>query len=527
MDVAASLVPRTVRIHGDEGESCEVRFHNARDSAEEFSFQVTGEAAAWVSVFPRSVTVDPGAEGVARLVVRVSPADLGARSVPFAVEVVPTGDSGASLRVEGLVERAPSVGVDASLTPRNSRARRSAEHVLRIENQGTSTITVTPRGMAPDDGLRLKVDPPSLTIAPGSDASARVTVRARKLVLLGGRERARPFEMLVETEGAPAARAEGVLHQQPAVPRGLPLALVGLLMLAVAGVGFGVASSNDADTVANEPNPAEPTSARNLPPVEQHGRHSAAACPTDQHTDSDPLAHAQTPSQLRKLPRDYSFMYPAADRCQPARFNPCEPVHYAMNAALAPPGGLADARGAIAQLAKATGLTFVEDPMTNETIIRGIRQPYQPERYGSRWAPVLIVWERLGSDPNSPQAAGRGGPYVSRPEGVITSGAVGLNVDAVTDRKTGARPRDGFRAERLGVGAIGPEGVTWGRVLLHELAHVVGLGHSSDRAQLMYPEATEQTTRLAEYGAGDLAGLRVLGRQSGCLRTPPPLRPAG
>ena len=42
----------------------------------------------------------------------------------------------------------------------------------------------------------------------------------------------------------------------------------------------------------------------------------------------------------------------------------------------------------------------------------------------------------------------------------------------------------------------------------------------------MYQEASEHTTTTAEYGRGDLAGLRLLGREAGCVQTPPPLRPA-
>jgi hypothetical protein len=78
----------------------------------------------------------------------------------------------------------------------------------------------------------------------------------------------------------------------------------------------------------------------------------------------------------------------------------------------------------------------------------------------------------------------------------------------------------GFGATE-GAGRIGPEGVTWGRVILHELAHITGLGHVRDPAQLMYPETSDHTTRPARFDTGDLAGLRFLGKEAGCLTTPP------
>ena len=45
-------------------------------------------------------------------------------------------------------------------------------------------------------------------------------------------------------------------------------------------------------------------------------------------------------------------------------------------------------------------------------------------------------------------------------------------------------------------------------VLLHELGHLVGLGHVKDKRQNMYPEITAGNVR---YASGDLAGLTLLG----------------
>lgn len=46
-------------------------------------------------------------------------------------------------------------------------------------------------------------------------------------------------------------------------------------------------------------------------------------------------------------------------------------------------------------------------------------------------------------------------------------------------------------------------------IVLHELGHLVGLGHVTDATQLMYPEGQPGVT---DFGAGDLAGLAALGR---------------
>jgi hypothetical protein len=118
---------------------------------------------------------------------------------------------------------------------------------------------------------------------------------------------------------------------------------------------------------------------------------------------------------------------------------------------------------------------------------------------------VLIGWvdPRTSSfdfEPGGREAAGVAGPLYARPgpSTVYVSGVVALNV---------ADPNPpGFGSE----GAQGP-------VVLHELAHVLGLGHFDAQGELMEPSGGGMTG----FGPGDLQGLRELGSSAGCLTTPP------
>lgn len=206
-----------------------------------------------------------------------------------------------------------------------------------------------------------------------------------------------------------------------------------------------------------------------------------------------------------ETPVDYAFLETRPGGCQPVRFNPCEPIHYVVNAALAPPGATDDMQKAIEVVEAVTGVDFVNDGPTDEPASVG-RRISQPQRYGSRWAPVLIVWDHGGPyrmETTNP-AGGRSFPV----DGAYVSGVLIVNIDATAEDHGHARPVNGFG-----------EGTTWGRVFIHEIGHLLGLGHVARSDQIMFTELGVQTGN-AEFHAGDLAGLRVLGKEGGCLPTP-------
>lgn len=204
--------------------------------------------------------------------------------------------------------------------------------------------------------------------------------------------------------------------------------------------------------------------------------------------------------EARPDPRGFRFNNLDPGTGDPVRFDPCTPLHYVVNASLGPPGALRDVRAAVRKTAEATGIHFVYDGRTHEGPIAD-RPPFDLERYGDRWSPILIAW--APDDPSLFQGDVVGtarSPYVANADGrlVYVGGAVYLKASAQLD--------DGFGAGR-----------TWGKVVLHELGHIVGLDHVDNPSEVMNPALVSSP---ASWGPGDGAGLRELGRLAGCLDVP-------
>jgi hypothetical protein len=190
----------------------------------------------------------------------------------------------------------------------------------------------------------------------------------------------------------------------------------------------------------------------------------------------------------------HAFIAFQADGVTPVTYDPCRPVHYVLRPDNAPVGGEEAVHAAFARLSEVTGLQFVHDGGSDEatTLDRSI---FQPERYGDRWAPVLVAWE---SEEQNPALAGdtvgqAGSVAVSLGDGprVFVTGTVSLDAGRMPEILDF---RDGVETARA--------------IILHELGHLVGLGHVDDGQQLMYPEARRD---VPDYAPGDLTGLAVLG----------------
>ena len=191
---------------------------------------------------------------------------------------------------------------------------------------------------------------------------------------------------------------------------------------------------------------------------------------------------------------EFEFIATQSTGGGPVTFDPCRAIHYVIR-----DHGEVGSRGvdvvheAVAEVSAATGLVFVFDGMTDEGPSES-REPRQPGRYGSPWAPLLVAWSDPGEVPElEGTVAGIGGPVSVR------------GVDGRVTYVTGHVYLDTPDLEP-DLGFFGREHVR--AVVMHELGHVVGADHPADDSQLMAAENTGQTT----WQDGDRYALALLGQ---------------
>jgi hypothetical protein len=197
----------------------------------------------------------------------------------------------------------------------------------------------------------------------------------------------------------------------------------------------------------------------------------------------------------------YTFL--STHRGEPVRWDPCAPIRFKVNRNGAVPASeVAHIVAAFRTLGRDLGgVRFLYAGST--TLVPDTTD--QARRSG---APIVVAFASPGTGSTrssmlTGREAGRGGFGSTR-----WGSGDGPHVPVAT---TGAAVLDTRKARAM-------KRKTRNAMYLHEIGHVLGLGHAGDRREIMYP--TLLTAGPRTYASGDRAGLARLGRKAGCLQVP-------
>ena len=194
----------------------------------------------------------------------------------------------------------------------------------------------------------------------------------------------------------------------------------------------------------------------------------------------------------------------------PVRWDPCGPIRIVVSGSDQPAGVSidelrADVGAAVTDLRDASGLDLRVVGTTDERPSPDRSTTARSDDGDEVWAPVLVGWARPDDGlPLRDTDRAVAVPVAVAADGgrVYVTGQVVLNADR-TDLVPG-------RADRA---------TSWGATIQHELAHIVGLAHVDDPAELL---SVHPGDGPVAFGPGDLEGLAAVGDDGTCLDVPAP-----
>lgn len=250
-------------------------------------------------------------------------------------------------------------------------------------------------------------------------------------------------------------------------------AAVGLLAVAVLFLGAVVVTRDDGPSAGEATTTAAEAPATSGPEPEMVPAEGGRVLPAPEEPPFDDR---------------FSFIATRSDGT-PVTWSPCESIRYVVDPRTEPPEGRAAIDDSVAMIEELTGLDFVFEGEVDEPAPGPAgRTRRDPERYGDGWSPVLFSWSDPSEEPDLSDALGF---------------TYSQDVEATTGERvwvTGHITLDGSA-----MGELTRDRLT--RTIVHEIGHLVGLGHVMDASQLMYDTATDTLV----VGDGDRTGFYLEG----------------
>jgi hypothetical protein len=242
MGVSVALSETTLDVVPGEEAVCTATVRNTGAVIDQISFDVVGPAAAWSVIEPPVLNLYPGDSGQVRVHFRPPRAsEPNAGPSVFGLRASSLEDPRGSSTEEGTVVVAPFTDLRVTLLPQISRGGRRGRHKIDVSNLGNVPVGTEISAVDPDDALTFTVARPAAVAQPGLVTQTRIVAVPRQKFWTG-KQKIRPFQVVVQPERGTASTVDGTFEQEPLVPRWALASAIALLVLAMvlAGMWFAI-----------------------------------------------------------------------------------------------------------------------------------------------------------------------------------------------------------------------------------------------------------------------------------------------
>jgi hypothetical protein len=228
-----SLEPASATVDPGSSTRVRLRLRNTGDVVDEYRFEPVGPVAPWTTVEPPTLRLYPGTTGTVDLTFappRTPDATAGPN--PYAVRITPTEHPEATTVPEGNLTITPFTEIRAELVPPTVKGRFRGRPRLAVDNLGNTKLTASLNGSDNGDQLVYELRPSNVQIEPGRAAWIDTTLKPRRIIWFGGKER-HPYTLNVLRSGTNPLPVDGTYLQRGLLPRWLATFLGIFLALTV------------------------------------------------------------------------------------------------------------------------------------------------------------------------------------------------------------------------------------------------------------------------------------------------------
>ncbi|MCE5257911.1 MAG: protein kinase [Chloroflexi bacterium] len=235
--ISASLEPDQLTVRPGESTDCSVRIINQQAQVDHFNIAIEGIPPEWVSKPEGATRLAPGDVGSVTLRIAPPKAPSSLAGVrPFSIKVISQVNPSSPVTLAGQLTLHAFSDLRIGLQPNTYTNKGTGQ--LTLANMGNDKETITITGSDPAGALLVGAPSGQITVAPGQQQVAALSITSKSRRPFVGNPNVLPFMVSAQNARGEAQTAQGAITIKPYLPAwALPLLMM-LILVVCGGVIF-------------------------------------------------------------------------------------------------------------------------------------------------------------------------------------------------------------------------------------------------------------------------------------------------